>query len=116
MSAPRDAPGMRSTAATIVTHSPTVAVALAAHPRLQVLVLGGLLFRHSMVNMGAALFEAAAETVVLASAEKLGAASPFLIAPLAELGRLVVTPAAPTAAVRALQAAGAQVVVAGRPG
>jgi len=142
-------------AATIVTHSPAVAVALAAHPRLQVLMLGGLLFRHSMVNMGAALFEAAArlradlylmgvtgvhaqaglttgdheeaavkralhqaaaETVVLASAEKLGAASPFLIAPLAELGRLVVTPAAPAAAVQALQAAGVQLVVAGRPG
>lgn len=110
--------------ATVVTHSPTIAVALAGHAQIEVLVLGGRLFRHSMVNVGAsvveaaarlradlylmgvtgvhaqaglttgdfeeaavkrALHERAAETVVLASADKLGAASPFTIAPSANL-------------------------------
>eukprot|EP01030_Chromulinospumella_sphaerica_P013915 gene13915-13702_t len=98
--------------ATVVTHSPTIAVALAGHAQIEVLMLGGRLFRHSMVNVGAsvveaaarlradlylmgvtgvhaqaglttgdfeeaavkrALHERAAETVVLASADKLGA-------------------------------------------
>lgn len=107
--------------ATVVTHSPEVACALAAHSKLDVIMLGGKLFRHSMVNMGAqtlqaaaqmhidvyfmgvtgahlqaglttgdyeeaalkrALHAQAAETVVLASPEKLGTASPYVIAPL----------------------------------
>ncbi len=107
--------------ATIVTHSPTVAVQLAEHPLIDIIVLGGRLFRHSMVGVGAsvidaasrlradlyfmgvtgvhpeaglstgdaeeaavkrALHERAAETVVLASSEKLMAASPFVVAAL----------------------------------
>lgn len=135
--------------ATFVTHSPTVAVALAEHPRLEIILLGGTLFRHSMVAMGSAVFEAAArlradlyflgvtgvhaqaglttgdheeaavkrallgaaaETIVLASPEKLGAASPFQIAPLAEMATLVVTAAASAAALRPLRAAGATIV------
>ena len=51
------APGLR---ATVVTHSPTVAVALAAHPGLEIRMLGGRLFRHSMVNVGADVLAAAA--------------------------------------------------------
>src|SRR5579871_84462 len=39
------APGLR---ATVVTHSPSVAIELAAHPGIEILVLGGRLFRHSM--------------------------------------------------------------------
>ena len=51
------APGLR---ATIVTHSPNVAVAAAAQPHVEIIMLGGRLFRHSMVNVGAAVIEAAA--------------------------------------------------------
>ncbi|HXP66871.1 MAG TPA: DeoR/GlpR family DNA-binding transcription regulator, partial [Steroidobacteraceae bacterium] len=46
--------------ATIVTHSPNVAVELAAHPSVEIIVLGGRLFRHSMVSVGAAVIDAAA--------------------------------------------------------
>ena len=45
--------------ATVATHSPHVAVALAAHAHIDILMLGGRLFRHSMVNVGAAVVEAA---------------------------------------------------------
>ena len=115
--------------ATVVTHSPTVAVALAEHLSIEVLLLGGRLFRHSMVNVGASVIEAiarvradlylmgvtgvhaeaglttgdfeeaavkramherAAETVVLATLDKLGAASAFTVAPLNTLATLVV--------------------------
>ena len=44
--------------ATIVTHSPIVAVELAAHPGIDVVIIGGSLFRHSMVTVGAAALEA----------------------------------------------------------
>lgn len=140
--------------ATAVTHSPTVAIELAQHPHLEIILLGGRLFRHSMVSVGAALIEAAArlradlylmgvtgvhpdtglstgdaeeaavkralhecaaETVVLASAEKLLAASPFVIAPLRELGLLVVPRATPAQTVRLLQRGGVRVERAGAP-
>jgi DeoR/GlpR family transcriptional regulator of sugar metabolism len=45
--------------ATVVTHSPTVAAALAAQPSVEVYVLGGRLFKHSVVTCGAAAVEAA---------------------------------------------------------
>ena len=138
------APGLR---ATIVTHSPTVAVELAGHAGIEILMLGGRLFRHSMVNVGAAvietasrlradlfflgvtgvhpdaglstgdaeeaavkraLHERAAETVVLASPEKLMTASPFVVAPLAEASLLVVAGATPARVTRALRASGVQ--------
>src|SRR5580658_3335146 len=115
--------------ATIVTHSPTVAVQASKHPYVDIIMLGGRLFRHSMVNMGAALIDAAsrlradiyfmgvtgvhpeaglstgdaeeaavkqalhhraAETVVLASSEKLLAASAFVVAPLSDISLLMV--------------------------
>ena len=139
------APGLR---ATIVTHSPPVAVALAQHPGVEILVLGGRLFRHSMVNVGASVIDAAsrlradlfflgvtgvhpdaglstgdaeeaavkraliaraAETVVLASPEKLMAASPFVVAPLAAASLLVVPRATPGRVTRALRAGGVEV-------
>ena len=139
------APGLR---ATIVTHSPPVAVELARHPGIEILVLGGRLFRHSMVNVGADVIDAAsrlradlfflgvtgvhpeaglstgdaeeaavkralharaAETVVLASPEKLMAASPFVVAPLAEASLLAVARGTPERVVRALRAAGVEV-------
>lgn len=131
--------------ATIVTHSPTVAIEAAKHPHVEIIMLGGRLFRHSMVNVGAALIDAAsrlradlyfmgvtgvhpdaglttgdaeeaavkrslhersAETVVLASAEKLLAASPFLIAPLKDIALLVVPPQTTDRTVRLMRAAG----------
>ena len=125
------APDLR---ATIVTHSPTIAVELAAHPLVEVVVLGGRLFKHSVVTVGAAVIEAAAqvradtffmgvtgihpeaglstgdleeahvkralsqraaETIVLASSEKLHAASAYVIAPLSEVSGLIVEAGVP---------------------
>jgi len=134
--------------ATVVTHSPSIAVALAGHAQIEVLMLGGRLFRHSMVNVGASVVEAAArlradlylmgvtgvhataglttgdfeeaavkralhqrsaETVVLASADKLGAASPFTIAPLSDIAALVVPAGTPKTLRKKLQAGGVKV-------
>jgi DeoR/GlpR family transcriptional regulator of sugar metabolism len=139
------APNLR---ATIVTHSPTVAVEAAKHAYVDIIMLGGRLFRHSMVNMGAAVIDAvsrlradiyfmgvtgvhpdaglstgdaeesavkralherAAETVVLASAEKLMAASPFLVTAFAEINLLVVPSRTPDRIVRALRAGGVKI-------
>ncbi len=139
------APGLR---ATVVTHSPPVAVELARHPGIEILVLGGRLFRHSMVNVGASVIDAAsqlradlfflgvtgvhpeaglstgdaeeaavkralharaAETVVLASPEKLLAASPFVVAPLSDLALLAVPRGTPARITRALRAGGVKV-------
>jgi len=108
----------RTLAATVATHSPTVAVALAGHPSIDVIMIGGKLYKHSIVNVGAAAIEAmshinadiyfmgvtgvhptaglstgdleeayvkralverSAETVVLASMEKLNSASAYAI-------------------------------------
>ncbi|MGW0927925.1 DeoR/GlpR family DNA-binding transcription regulator [Streptomyces sp. NPDC002644] len=44
---------------TVITHSPTIAVALLDHPRTEVFLLGGRLFKHSAVACGAAAVEAA---------------------------------------------------------
>jgi DeoR/GlpR family transcriptional regulator of sugar metabolism len=131
--------------ATVVTHSPTVALEAAAHPHLEVRMLGGRLFRHSMVNVGAQVIEAAgriradlyfmgvtgvhpeaglstgdaeeadvkralhrqaAETVVLASREKLLAASAFLVAPAVEVSLLVVPDDTPARVLRILRGVG----------
>jgi DeoR/GlpR family transcriptional regulator of sugar metabolism len=139
------APNLR---ATIVTHSPTVAVEAAKHQYVDIIMLGGRLFRHSMVNVGAAVIDAAsrlradiyfmgvtgvhpdaglstgdaeeaavkrvlheraAETVVLASAEKLMAASPFLVAAFAEFSLLVVPAKTPDRVVRALRTGGVKI-------
>lgn len=43
---------------TVVTHSPSIAVELVHHPLIEVVMLGGRLFRHSLVNVGAATVEA----------------------------------------------------------
>jgi len=139
--------------ATIVTHSPTVAVEAAAHPNVEIIMLGGRLFRHSMVNVGAAVIAAAAlvradlyfmgvtgvhptagsstadaeeaavkralharaaGTIVLASAEKLMAASAFVVAPLSELSLVVVADETPERTLRALRSGGVKVRRAGQ--
>jgi DeoR/GlpR family transcriptional regulator of sugar metabolism len=134
--------------ATIVTHSPTVAVELIGHSLLEVQLIGGRLFQHSMVAVGAAASEqvgrvradlyfmgvtgvhpeiglttgdaeeaavkrtisrTAAETIVLASAEKLGAASPFVIVPLGEVTGIMVEADAPEETVQTYREAGVSV-------
>lgn len=44
--------------ATVITHSPTIAVELVDHKSVEVVLLGGRLFKHSVVSVGAACFEA----------------------------------------------------------
>ena len=114
--------------ATVITHSPTIALELVPHKMIEVILLGGLLFKHSVVAVGAACLEAiskvradiffmgvtglhpeaglttgdfeeaaikralsraAAETYVLASAEKLNAASPYLVLGLEEVSGII---------------------------
>ena len=43
--------------ATIVTHSPTIALELLHHANLEVILIGGRLFKHSVVAVGAAAIE-----------------------------------------------------------
>ena len=115
--------------ATVVTHSPTIAVELVEHRYVEVMLIGGRLFKHSIVSVGAAAIEAiarvhadlyfmgvtgihpvvglstgdfeeahikralsasAAETIVLASSEKLNAASPYVIGPLSDVQGMIV--------------------------
>jgi DeoR/GlpR family transcriptional regulator of sugar metabolism len=45
--------------ATVVTHSPVVASALVEHAEVEVVIIGGRLFKHSAVTSGAAAAEAA---------------------------------------------------------
>jgi DeoR/GlpR family transcriptional regulator of sugar metabolism len=130
--------------ATVVTHSPSIAVVLANHPNIEVELVGGRLFKHSVVAVGAAAVDAirrvrpdiffmgvtgvhveaglttgdaeeaaikrtisgqSGETVVLATTEKLGAASAFMIAPLREATTLIVDANAPDAVLAPLRAA-----------
>jgi DeoR/GlpR family transcriptional regulator of sugar metabolism len=115
--------------ATVVTHSPTIAVELVEHRNIEVILIGGRLFKHSVVAVGApaieniariraeiyfmgvtgihpeaglttgdfeeahvkrALSASAAETIVLASPEKLNAVSPYVIAPLSDITGMIV--------------------------
>ena len=132
--------------ATVVTHSPTVAAALVEHAHVEVLLIGGRLFKHSAVTCGAAAAEAAqgvsadvfllgvtgvhpeaglttgdadeaamkrvlasraADTWVLASAEKIGAASRFAVLPLARVAGIVTDAPPEEPVVERLRAAGA---------
>jgi DeoR/GlpR family transcriptional regulator of sugar metabolism len=111
-------------AATVITHSPTIAVELTGHPGVDVLLIGGRVYRHSVVTTGSIAAEQIAaitadvffmgvsgvhhqaglttgdaeeaatkrsisrrssETFVLASSEKLGAASPFRVVEFADV-------------------------------
>jgi DeoR/GlpR family transcriptional regulator of sugar metabolism len=114
--------------ATIATHSPTIALELIHHPSIEVIMIGGCLFKHSVVSVGAAAIEAiaqiradtffmgvtgvhlqtglttgdyeeaavkralsqaAADTIVLASSEKLNAASAYQIVRLIEITGII---------------------------
>jgi len=135
--------------ATVVTHSPSVAVELAGHTSIEVELIGGRLFKHSVVAMGAqamemiarvradaffmgvtgvhpqlglttgdaeeatmkrALSRQAAETFVLASREKLGAVSPFLVFPIEEADSLVAEPNLPDELLAPYRQAGLTIV------
>lgn len=137
--------------ATLITHSPSVAVELADHANVEVELIGGHLYRHSMVAVGAAAAEAiarvradlyfmgvtgihlelglttgdpeeaaikralsrqAAETVVLASREKLGAASSFLIGMLDDVDALVVEGGLPDNVMQPYRKAGVTMLIA----
>lgn len=115
---------------TVVTHSPTVALELAGKPQVEVIMLGGRLFRHSMVNMGPsvirellqfradlffmgvtgvhptyglttgdveeaeikrAFLARAAETIVLASSEKLLTTAPCVVAGAQDVASVIVS-------------------------
>lgn len=135
--------------ATIVTHSPTIALELLHHPSLEVILLGGRLFKHSVVAVGAAclqairdvradlffmgvtgihpqtglttgdfeeagvkraLSNAAAEVYVLASAEKLNAASPYSVVELSQVTGIVTEAGVPDELVQPYTARGIIVV------
>jgi DeoR/GlpR family transcriptional regulator of sugar metabolism len=140
------APDLR---ATVVTHSPTVAVALVDKPAIDVFLLGGRLFRHSVVTCGATAAEAAqgvtadlfllgvtgvhpeaglttgdgdeaamkralarraADTCVLASAEKIGTASPFTVLPLSDVTAVITDARSTDPTLEQLQASGVSVI------
>jgi DeoR/GlpR family transcriptional regulator of sugar metabolism len=115
-------------ACTVLTNAPPVASVLAAHPRAEVVVLGGRLLKHAEVTVGSAAVDAlrnvradvavlgvcsvhaalgvtardqeeaevdramvaaAADVVALATADKLGTASPWVVAEIDALTHLV---------------------------
>lgn len=141
----------RDLRASVITHSPGIAVELGGHEHVELILLGGRVFKHSMVATGAAALEAAAriradvffmgatgvhasaglstgdyeeacikralheraaETVVMASSEKLGAASPHLIVEARAISTLVVPPRTPKGVRQPFAALGIDVVVA----
>ncbi|AIR61734.1 MULTISPECIES: DeoR/GlpR family DNA-binding transcription regulator [Cedecea] len=114
---------------TVVTHSPSVALGLIDKPFIEVILIGGRLYKHSIVTVGAAAIEGisnihadiffmgvtgvhpeaglttgdyeeacikrafsgrAAETVVLASPEKINTASSFVIGDLGLINTVVI--------------------------
>ncbi len=114
---------------TVVTHSPSIALGLVDHPSIEVILIGGRLYKHSIVAVGAAAIEGienihadlffmgvtgihpeaglttgdfeeacikrafsgrAAETVVLASPEKVNTASSFVIGDVSSVNTIVV--------------------------
>jgi DeoR/GlpR family transcriptional regulator of sugar metabolism len=135
--------------ATVVTHSPSVAVELIDHSGIGVILIGGRLFKHSMVAVGAAALEGigairadlffmgvtgvhpvaglstgdldeahvkracmrqAAETVVLASSEKIGAASAYKIADVRAASAVMVEKATPARLTRSLARLGVRII------
>lgn len=135
--------------ATVITHSPTIAAELVAHDGVEIFLVGGRIFKHSMVACGAAAVEAAqsftadlfllgvtgihheaglttgdadeaamkralsrraAETYVLGSAEKIGAASQFTVLPLDAVSGVVTDADSSARAVTELVGVGVNVI------
>lgn len=136
---------------TIVTHSPSIAVALELYASITVIMIGGILFRHSMVNVGATTIDAmshvhadtyfmgvtgvdvgaglstgdleeahvkkalslrAADTIVLASAEKLMVASSYVVMPLDNASGIVLDSATPKSFTTLMRKSGLEVYTA----
>ncbi len=136
---------------TAVTHSPGIALALVDYPQVDVILIGGRLFRHSVVTVGSAAIEGiaqihadlffmgvtgihpdaglttgdyeeacikrafsgrAAETVVLASPEKINTASSFMIGELSLINTVVVEPDTDSRWIEAVSRQGISVVTA----
>jgi DeoR/GlpR family transcriptional regulator of sugar metabolism len=141
----------REAGLTVATHSPTIAAALGVRDDIEVLTIGGRLYRHSMVAVGAIAAGAIArlrpdiafvgvtavhprhglttgdadeaaikalviaqsrQSFVLATAAKLDAASPHLVAPVGGVGGIILPATVPAEPIAALQAAGAEVLLA----
>lgn len=135
--------------ATIVTHSPVIAAELAGYPELEVIVIGGRLFKSSQVTTGAPVVDAfrqvradlcilgvcslhpdvgismpdyeetmvkramlagANQVMALASLEKLGTASTYIVGPISALTYLVTEPAVPEDVLDAYRLAGVTVL------
>ena len=135
--------------ATIVTHSARTALELIDYPEIEVVLIGGRMFKHSIVSVGAVAIEAighiradiyfmgvtgihpqnglstgdleeayvklalskqAAETIVPASREKLGAASPYIITALSEVSGLIVEQSMPEENLRPYRELGLTIV------
>ena len=114
---------------TVVTHSPSIALGLVNHPSVEVILIGGRLYKHSIVAVGAGAIEGienihadlffmgvtgihpeaglttgdfeeacikrafsgrSAETVVLASPEKINTASSFVIGDVSLANTIVI--------------------------
>jgi DeoR/GlpR family transcriptional regulator of sugar metabolism len=136
--------------ATVITHSPTIAIELLNHSNIEVLIIGGRLFKHSMVTCGALASEAiervradtffmgvtgvhpteglttgdaeeasikrsfshrCAETYVLASSEKIGAAAPFNVVGLTQIAGVITDQSADRKTLKALEKKGVPVIV-----
>lgn len=139
----------RDLAFTAITHSPGIAVGLADYPLIEVIMIGGRLYKHSLVAVGASAIEAmanvradlffmgvtgihaeaglstgdyeescikralaarAAETVVLASAEKINRASAWVIGDISLVNTLVVEASTDDAELERFAAKGVAIV------
>jgi DeoR/GlpR family transcriptional regulator of sugar metabolism len=139
----------RNLSATVITHSPTIAAALIEHPRIEILLLGGRIYKHSAVACGAAAAEAArgisadafllgvtgvhprdglttgdaeeaamkrtlagraADTYVLASAEKIGMTSPYKVLGLSQVSGVVTDTPPDDRVIREITDAGVRVI------
>jgi len=137
--------------ATIVTHSPTIAIALVDHPHIEVIMLGGKLFKSSLVVVGVetvealrniradvcllgirslhpeigistsnieethikrAMIDSAAEVIALASEEKLGTASPYIVGSIAQLTHIVTEKTVSEQILAPYKAAGVAIILA----
>ncbi len=135
--------------ATIITHSPNIALEFIEHPQIEVILIGGRLFKHSIVSVGAAAIEAirhiradmyfmgvtgihakeglstgyleeayikhalckqSAETFVLASSEKIGAASQYIITTIENVSGMIVEESVPDDTIAPFVALGLTVI------
>ena len=137
--------------ATVITHSPTIAIELVNHPSVEVFMIGGRLFKHSVVACGAVAAEGiervradlffmgvtgvhpaeglttrdaeeaaikrsfsqrCAETYVLASSEKIGAAASFTVVGLNQVAGVITDQEANNKTLKALKKSGVAITIA----